>query len=131
MDAVSEASMAMTRPRVWRAGDVGPAGARGGEIFERTRILPRVGIERITASRDFSCVSICMASGWGGWIGARVRGALGCCCVLCGRGGGPMVMGDGRPGPMKSGRGRDWRRLCPPAVKGKGVVGPVGPRTGL
>lgn len=56
--------MAMTRPRVWRAGDVGPSGAKGGEILESTRIFPRVGIERIIASRDLAWVSTFMASGW-------------------------------------------------------------------
>lgn len=64
MLAASEASMAMTRPRIWRAGDVGPGGERGGEILESTRILPRVGIDWIMASRDFSCVSISILSGW-------------------------------------------------------------------
>lgn len=107
MLAASEASMAMTRPRVWRTGEVGPGGERGGEIFERTRILPSVGIDWIMASSDFSCVSISILSGWADWIGARVRGADGWFCVLCGRGGGPIVIGVGIPGPMKSGRGRE------------------------
>ncbi len=69
--------MAMTRPRVWRAGDVGPGGAKGGEILKRTRIFPSVGIERIIASRDLACVSTVMVSGWTFWSGARVRGAEG------------------------------------------------------
>lgn len=118
IDAGSEASMAMTKPRVWRAGEEGPGGERGGEILERTRIFPRVGIDWIMASRDFSCVSISILSGWGDWMGARVRGADGWCCVLCGRGGGPMVIGVVRPGPMKSGRGRDGCLWWPSPVKG-------------
>lgn len=126
----SEASIAITRPRVWRAGELGPGAASGGEILERTRILPRVGIERIMASRDFDCVSISILSGWGSWIGARVRGAVGCWRVLWGRGGGPIVMGLVRPGPMKSGRGRDCRLPWVVAVKGKGVAGPLAARTG-
>ena len=35
-----------------------------------------------------------------------------------------MVTGEVMLGPMKSGRGRDWRRAWP-EVKGKGVPGPV------
>lgn len=63
MLAASGASMAITKPRVSRAGDVGPGGERGREIFDSTRILPRVGIDCIMASRDFSCVSISILSG--------------------------------------------------------------------
>ena len=59
-----------------------------------------------------------------------MRGADGWFCVLCGRGGGPIVIGVVIPGPMKSGRGREWRLLWPSAVKGKGVAGPVAIRTG-
>ena len=104
----SAASIAMRRPRVWRAGDVGPGGAKGGEILESTRILPRVGIERIIASRDLACVSTLIGSAWLTFCsGASVRGALGCGCVLCGRGGGPILTGENAPGPMKSGRGSD------------------------
>ena len=125
----SDASIAITNPRVWRAGDDGPGGASGGEILERTRILPRVGIERIIASRDLACVSTFMVSGWVFWIGASVSGANGWCCVLCGRGGGPMVTGEAMPGPMKSGRGRDCRREWP-EMKGKGVPGPLLMRMG-
>lgn len=128
----SAASMAMTRPRVLRAGDVGLGGARGGEILERTRILPRVGIERIIASRDWACVSMPMLLllllDCGFCNGARVREFSGWCWVLCGRGGGPMVNGLLMLGPMKSGRGRDWRRW--PVGKGKGVVGLLAARTG-
>lgn len=35
-----------------------------------------------------------------------------------------MVTGEVMLGPMKSGRGRDWRRAWPEA-KGKGVPGPL------
>ena len=120
----SVASMAMTRPRVGQPGEVGPGGARGGEILARTRILPRVGMERIIASRDLAWVSTFIGSGVAFWMGARVRGAEEWCWVLWGRGGGPMVTGEVMLGPMKSGRGRDWRRAWPEA-KGKGVPGPV------
>ena len=95
---------------------MGPGGAREGEILERTLILPKVGMERTIASRDFSCVSICMGSRFVDWIGGRVKGAPGCFCMLCGLGGGPIVMGEGIPGPMKSGLGSELRRLRPPAV---------------
>lgn len=65
-EGVSAASMAMMRPRdwVWWRGKGGMAGERewesGGEILERTRILPMVGMERIIASRDLACVSMFM-----------------------------------------------------------------------
>lgn len=138
-EEASAASMAMTRPRVLsslRAGDVGPGGANGGEILERTRILPRVGMERIIASRDWACVSMPMLLlllllwllDWGFCKGARVRDFSGWCWGLCGRGGGPIVKGLLMLGPMKSGRGRDWRRWL--VGKGKGVVGLLAARTG-
>ena len=73
----SAASIAMTRPRVGWAGEVGPGGARGGEIFARTRIFPRVGIERIIASRDLACVSTFIGSELPFCMGARVSGAEG------------------------------------------------------
>lgn len=134
-EAGSAASMAMTRPRgllVLRAGDVGPGGAKGGEILERRRILPMVGMERIIASRDLACVSmsilLLLLLDWGFCKGARVRGFSGWCWVLCGRGGGPIVKGLLMLGPIKSARGRDWRRW--PVEKGKGVVGLLTARTG-
>ncbi len=59
--AGSAASMATTRPRVLlRTGDVGPGGARGGEMRARTRILPMVEMDWIMASRDLACVSMPM-----------------------------------------------------------------------
>lgn len=91
----SAASMAMMRPRglvllllvvvVVRAGDVGSGGVKGGEILERRRILPMVGMERIIASRDLACVSmsilllllLLLLLDWGFCKGARVRGFSG------------------------------------------------------
>lgn len=73
----SVASIAITRPRVGWVGEVGPGGASGGEIFARTRILPRVGIDSIIASRDLAWVSTFIESGLSFWIGARVSGAEG------------------------------------------------------
>lgn len=134
-EVASAASMAMMRPRVgWsRAGDVGPGGARGGEILERSLILPMIGMERIMASRDLACVSMPMfllllLLDGGFCSGARVRELSGWVCVLCGRGGGPIVKGLLMLGPMKSARGRDWRRW--PVGKGKGVAGLLAARTG-
>ena len=139
----SAASMAMMRPRggvgwgVWaEAGDVevGGGGVRGGEILDKRRIFPRVGMERIMASRDLACVSMPMllvvvvVLDGGFCNGARVREFSGWCWVLWGRGGGPIVKGLLMLGPMKSGRGRDWRRW--PVGKAKGVVGLLGARTG-
>ena len=72
-------------------------------------------MDMIMASRDLACVSV---PDDGFCSGARVRDASAC---WWGRGGGPMVKGLLMPGPMKSGRGRDWRRWC--EGKGNGVVG--------
>ena len=49
-----EPAIAMTTPRVWRAGEVGPGGGNEGEIFARTRILLRIGMDMTMASRDFA-----------------------------------------------------------------------------
>lgn len=109
----SAASMAMTRPRIdGLVGDVGVGGCRGGEILERRRILPRVGMESIIASRDWACVSMpivlfLLLLDWGFCKGARVRDFSGWLCVLWGRGGGPILKGLLMLGPMKSARGRD------------------------
>lgn len=140
-DAGSAASMAMTMPRgllllllLLSAGVVGPGAARGGETLARRRILPRVGRERIMASRDLACVSMPMLlllllPDWGFCSGARVREfSVWFWVLLRGRGGGPIVKGLLMLGPMKSGRGRDWRRW--PVGKGKGVVGLFTARTG-
>lgn len=91
-EAGSAASMAMTRPRgleslsLLRAGDVGTGGVKGGDILERRRILPMVGMERIIASRDLACVSmsilvllllLLLLVDWGLCKGARVMGFSG------------------------------------------------------
>lgn len=54
-EARSKPSIAMTKPRVRCAGEVGPGGASGGEILARTRILLRMGMDMTIASRDLAC----------------------------------------------------------------------------
>ena len=54
--------MAITNPRTRCAGEEGPGGARGGEIFARTRILFSGLIDMTIASTDFARVEAAESS---------------------------------------------------------------------
>lgn len=70
--ALSEPSIAITNPRTLRGGDAGPGCGKGGEIFERRRILFIVGIDMTMASTDFACVDVAESGFVEVWRGANV-----------------------------------------------------------
>lgn len=53
--------MAITRPRVSKAGDAGLGFASGGEILESMRILFKAGMDMTIASTDLACVELPVA----------------------------------------------------------------------
>lgn len=103
--------MAMAKPRTGKAGELGPGGASGGEIFARTRILFNGWIDIIIASTELARAAAGASSVVGDVLnGGSLRDASGCGRPF-GLGGGPIVT-------LlflrcrASRRGRDSRRFC-------------------
>lgn len=84
--------MAIAKPRTGKAGELGPGGGSGGEIFARTRILFNGWIDIIIASTELARVMAAESRVVGDVLnGGSLRDASGWGRPF-GLGGGPMVI---------------------------------------